>query len=90
MLNRSASLAMSTSVLKASPGKLYIKRHSPTILFLKNGFTFRQKTPNSRELAQSFLTARHRYVGESIITNRHRYGNAIFKQIQNVFFLLLV
>ena len=29
MLNRSASLAMSTSVLKALPGKLDIKRHSP-------------------------------------------------------------
>ena len=30
MLNRSASLAMSTSDLKALPGKLDIKRHSPT------------------------------------------------------------
>ena len=34
MLNRSASLAMSTSVLKALPGKLDIKRHSPCILYL--------------------------------------------------------
>ena len=34
MLNRSASLAMSTSVLKALPGKLDIKRHSPSILFV--------------------------------------------------------
>ena len=33
MLNCSASLAMSTSVLKALPGKLDIKRHSPSILF---------------------------------------------------------
>ena len=32
MLNLSASLAMSTSVLKAEPGKLDIKRHSPSIL----------------------------------------------------------
>ena len=31
MLNRSASLALSTSVLKALPGKLDIKRHSPYI-----------------------------------------------------------
>ena len=38
MLNRSASLAMSTSVLKALPGKLDIKRHSPSILYL---FTIR-------------------------------------------------
>ena len=33
MLNRSASLSMSTSVLKALSGKLDIKRHSPSILF---------------------------------------------------------
>ena len=37
MLNRSASLAMSTSVLKALPGKLDIKRHSPSILYLCDG-----------------------------------------------------
>ena len=36
MLNRSASLAMSTSVLKALPDKLDIKRHSPSILYLYN------------------------------------------------------
>ena len=34
MLNRSASLAMSTSILKALPGKLDIKRHSPSILYI--------------------------------------------------------
>ena len=34
MLNCSASLAMSTSVLKTWPGKLDIKRHSPSILYL--------------------------------------------------------
>ena len=38
MLNRSASLAMSTSVLKALPGKLDIKRHSPSILYLLIGW----------------------------------------------------
>ena len=32
MLNRSASLAMSTNVLKTLPGKLDIKRHQPCIL----------------------------------------------------------
>ena len=36
MLNRSASLAMSTCVLKALPGKLDIKRHSPSILYLSD------------------------------------------------------
>ena len=34
MLNLLASLAMSISVLKALPGKLDIKRHSPSILHL--------------------------------------------------------
>ena len=33
-LNRSASLAMSTTVRKALPGKLNIKRHTPSILYL--------------------------------------------------------
>ena len=37
MLNRSARLAMSTSVLKALPGKLDIKRHSPSFLYLPHG-----------------------------------------------------
>ena len=32
MLNRSASLAMSTGVLKALLGKIDIERHSPSIL----------------------------------------------------------
>ena len=48
MLNRSKSLAMSTSVLKALPGKLDIKRHSPSILYL--GYMVRRKllsVPNS-------------------------------------------
>ena len=34
MLNRSASLAMSTCIPKALPGKHDFKRHSPSILFL--------------------------------------------------------
>ena len=34
MLNHSASLAMSTSVLKALPGKLDIKKHSPSIIYI--------------------------------------------------------
>ena len=36
MLNRSASLAMSASVLKALPGKLDIKTHSPSILYIRD------------------------------------------------------
>ena len=34
LLNCSASLAMSTSILKALPGKLDIKRHPPSILYI--------------------------------------------------------
>ena len=34
MLNHMASLAMSTSVLEALPGKIDIKRHSPNIIYL--------------------------------------------------------
>ena len=34
MLNRLASLAMSTSDLKALPGKFDIIRHSPSILYI--------------------------------------------------------
>ena len=37
----SASLAMSTSVLKALPGKLDIKRHSPSIVTIQNGWNNR-------------------------------------------------
>ena len=36
MLNPSASLAMSTSALKALHSKLDIKRHSPTILYIQS------------------------------------------------------
>ena len=42
MLNRSASLAMSTSVLKALPGKLDIKSHSPSILYIAVAGSFSQ------------------------------------------------
>ena len=45
MLNRSASLAMSTSILKALPGKLDVKRHSPSILYMSD-----------REFVTSFLS----------------------------------
>ena len=39
MLNRWASLAMSTRVLEASPGKLDIKRHSPSMSHAVNSFS---------------------------------------------------
>ena len=39
MLNCSASLTMSTSILKALPGKLDIKRHAPSILYVSASLT---------------------------------------------------
>ena len=36
MLNRLTSLAMSTSVLEAWPGKLDLKKHSPSILYIQD------------------------------------------------------
>ena len=47
MLNRSASLTMSTSILKALPGKLDIKRHSPSIFYLSNLNGFAQYIPET-------------------------------------------
>ena len=52
MLNRSASLAMSTSVLKALPGKLDIKRHSPSILYLLIVQTNSQRSHPSEALVE--------------------------------------
>ena len=47
MLNRSASLAMSTNVLKALPGRLDIKRHSPSILYILDTLTLEENTMNT-------------------------------------------
>ena len=52
MLNRSASIAMSTCVLKALPGKLDIKRHSPSsFIFGNNNDTYHWRV--------RYLTPRH-------------------------------
>ena len=59
MFNHSASLAMSTSALKALPGKLIIKRHSPSILYL-----YRPSYVNLKDFLQSF---RHFSNTESLI-----------------------
>ena len=45
----SASLAMSTSVLKALPGKLDIKRHSPSILYINGQIHQNEKAPMTSE-----------------------------------------
>ena len=50
MLNRSASLAMSTTVLKALPGKLHIKRHSPSILYSYSNECFHLVENNKSEM----------------------------------------
>ena len=55
MLNRSASLAMSTSVLKALPGKLDIKRHSPSILYSKRDPYLPPLAPPTHSVAAQML-----------------------------------
>ena len=56
MLNRSASLAMSTSVLKALPGKLDIKRHSPSILYLFDMLAQMRMIPMIQDRTQPYFT----------------------------------
>ena len=86
MLNRSASLAMSTRVLKALPGKLDIERHSPSILYLlsqgqaiglKICFYFQHKN----ELHNMFLLL---YV-ESTVLRKHEFiVSSQFNQISKI------
>ena len=63
VLNHSASLAMSTSVLKALPGKLDIKRHSPTVVPIKS---------DSDEIFCLQLLSKIKYV-HSTSANANRY-----------------
>ena len=56
MLNCSASLAMSTSVLKALPGKLDIKRHSPSILYLSYRMTLEEERQDIPGEQSHYLT----------------------------------
>ena len=51
MLNRSASLAMSTSVLKALPGKFDIKKNTYLVFSIYNAFHW----PNIERLLGSFM-----------------------------------
>ena len=53
-MNCSASLAMSTSVLEALPGKLDIKRHSPSILYI-SGLIWIQTIRHSDGIAKEFF-----------------------------------
>ena len=54
MLNRSASLAMSTCVLKALPGKLDIKGHSPSILYIHGSESQPLVGQDVKQLLQGF------------------------------------
>ena len=75
MLNRLASLAMSTCVLKALPGKLDIKRHSPSILYVCYisflVFPRKRETEKSRK-CNSYIQGRQ----EIISLNRGSYMSA--------------
>ena len=50
MLNRSTSLAMSTSALKALPGNIDIKSHSPSIPYVNSS-----NTPQRQHTTLTFL-----------------------------------
>ena len=73
MLNRSASLAMSTSVLKALPGKLDIKRHSPSILYI-----FNQDCSDDRRRREADLSDNEEM---DIVTTRIRVLPRITEQV---------
>ena len=77
MLNRSASLAMSTSVLKALPGKLDIKRHSPSILYLPT-FEMRTLQPGHHPVIESVEPLQNRPFGrERHISYPNSGGNRV-------------
>ena len=59
MFNRSASLMMSISVLKALHGKLDIKRHSPCILFFfsdDKGYSNYDQAPRLEPVIQNHFS----------------------------------
>ena len=79
MLNRSASLAMSTSILKAFPGKLDIKRHSPSILsvgLFKSNPQGKSYMYHNREMA-TFDALKHKMTIQSC----KRVTNGLFVSI---------
>ena len=57
MMNCSASLTMSTGILEALPGKLDIKRHSPSILYISPHFCLKRHFIQSYANTISFLEA---------------------------------
>ena len=73
MLNRSASLVMSTIVLKALPGKLDIKRHSPSILYI-----FNQDCSDDRRRREADLSDNEEM---DIVTTRIRVLPRITEQV---------
>ena len=54
MLNRLASLALSTSILKALPGNLDIKIHSPSILYIFISVNFQNNVEMSSANALTY------------------------------------
>ena len=66
MLNRSASLAMSTCVLKALLGKLDIKRHSPSILYFLCSLDQRESNRNVISMVIIENIRNHRKVAEKL------------------------
>ena len=61
MLNRSASLAMSTSILQALPGKLDIKRREPGFLFISLPSWFTLQTREYYVMIDFFVLIHHHW-----------------------------
>ena len=104
MLNCSANLAMSTSGLKALPGKLDIKRHSPSILYLqlckntglpihivqllKDGRAYSHNDYSAHLRVQVF--ADKVYIPSTLLTQYHDKLRCFFCLLQNVFFGIIL
>ena len=77
MLNRSASLAMSTSVLNALPEKLDIKRYSPSILYL---LCIKSRATGLRKL--SFLAGLATILNYSVLITQRFFINNTFSLLR--------
>ena len=79
MLNRSASLAMSTSVLKSLPGKLDIKRHSPSILYLRWSYSVMRDE-------QSHVVKRHIFFSKFPLVSLQAFSTPFYIYFIYLFF----
>ena len=89
MLNRSASLAMSTSVLEALPGKLDIKIHSTSVLYLISHFRIRNPSTGTWQTVNTQIQRLHNR-GHQVLHYLLRYANSIFRERNAIFFMKII